>query len=198
MVALGIDDFVRATNPSDEYVDIVGTGFQPHQTRVVSFQWMTNQFGDPRSVQGSHQVVRAADGTSALIQSRESELLKVNRFWDVGPHNRTWEDIPHIEFETMEGERIYTVYDDPTGSHVSLAQTTIDEQHALVETIRRQQQQIDKLLEISGLTREAIPTTTHPETDIPEDDSTTNHTTSPWEASHPIEDDLTYGHPHQA
>lgn len=185
MVAVGHEDHVKAINKTGATVDSAGVVFSPGQERIVSFSWMVNQYGDPRSVGDTPQIVRSTDGSSMLIQSRDAERLKVNRFWNIGPPPlRQWTEIPPLEFYTLDGERLYTVFDDPTGDHTAQAVTTVDEQQKMRSTIADQQRQIQRLLEITGLTNEAIPTD-----NLPQDDSTAPRTTSPWAHSEPLDPD---------
>lgn len=180
---LSPNDLVQAKNESDLEVDVVGTIFPPHAMKVVTFPWMMNHFGDPRSVRDSYQVIRLPNGTTMGVAPRQVEVERVNRMWNCGAGDgmRAWADIPKITFYNMDGERIFTAYDDPGGTRSTVASTTIDEQAAQQSKIQTLERQVAQLLEISGLDKDALPSD-----DIPTDDSLVTGTTSPWASSESI------------
>jgi len=179
-MTLSPDDYIRAVNPSDETVDVAGVKFGPGAYKMMPFAWMVNHYGDPRSVLGKFQVWQTREGQQGVVQPREMERMKINTMWNISPGGRAWEDVPYVEFYTVEDERIYTVYDDPFGEKVTPMTQTVDEAKQLKETVLRQQRQIDQLLAVSGLDRDALPAEPAAPPDIPTDESTATSTTSPW------------------
>lgn len=171
------DDFVVVKNETEKDIEWGGRKYAAGSQSTVPFLNMSNSFGDPRSTPGGHQVYRGANGETGVIQPRETERQKVQTYWgtDTG---HSWDDIPDLTFYTMDGDRLYTVRDDPGGEHVAPASITVDQQQALQKTVQRQQDIINRLLEVSGLDKDALP----PEvpTDIPTDESTASDTQSPW------------------
>jgi hypothetical protein len=182
------NDLVKARNNSEHEVDVVGTKFKPFEMKVVTFPWMMNHFGDPRSILDQYQVIRMPNGVTTGVAARQVEVGRVQRMWNIGsgPGLRVWEDIPKIEFSTMDDERIFTAYDDPTGSHATAASTTVNDAAAQQEKIRTLERQVAQLLEISGLDDDALPV--DDSANIPVDESTPDeHTTSPWAGAEPID-----------
>jgi len=155
---------------------------------MVPYLTMMNDFGDPRSTPGQHQVYRAANGEQGVIPPREVEYRRM-----LAAHGLHVEWIPKLEFfDPDTGERLYTVADDPDGVHVAPANPTVEQQTYLQNQVQRQQEIIDRLLEVSGLDKDALPHTytptdaipvdVHPDDtlDIPVDESVANDTQSPW------------------
>lgn len=180
------DDFVQAVNNTDEPIEWDGYTYQPGGKRMVPFLAMANSFGDPRSTIGAHQIFRAPDGTSGVIPPREIQRGKIAVAWCAGSgpgYSITWEQIPKLEFYDVDGERIYTVYDDPTGDKIMPANASVEHQRDLEATVRRQQRQINQLLTLQGLSVNDLPDDSEipPDlADIPADDSTASTTQSPW------------------
>jgi hypothetical protein len=176
------NEFVTVKNETDRLIEWDGRKYPAGSTSTVPYLNMVNTFGDPRATNGSHQVYVAGNGEKGVIQPRESERQKVMTYWK--------DDLnPRPTFYTMDGERLYTVADDPFGNHVMPASMTVDQQTALQKTVERQQQVINRLLEVAGLDSDAIPQSlttvaldTAPDvpSEIPTDDSTANETQSPW------------------
>src|SRR5262245_26771861 len=184
------DEFVEVRNPTEQTLEWDGRKYPPHGRATVPFLNMINSYGDPRSQPGSHQVFRASNGEQGIIQTREAERSRVQVVW--GQYTK-WDDIPRLEFYTIEGgERLFTVVDDPSGDHAAPANPTVEQQSALQKTVERQQEIINRLLEVAGLDKDALPQTytptdaipadVHPGdlADIPVDDSTAGDTQSPW------------------
>lgn len=180
------DDFVQAVNNTDEPLEWDGYTYQPGARRMVPFLAMANSFGDPRSVNGTHQIFRSPDGTTGVIPPREVQRGKVAVAWNAGSgpgYSISWDEIPTIEFYNVDGERIFTVYDDPTGDKIMPANASIEQQRDLEKTIRRQQAQINQLLALQGLSESDLPDDSEipPDVlDIPSDDSSASTTQSPW------------------
>ena len=180
------DDFVQASNNTDEPIEWDGYTYQPGARRMVPFLAMTNSFGDPRSVNGTHQIFRSPDGTTGVIPPREIQRGKVAVAWNAGSgpgYSILWDEIPKLEFYNVDGERIFTVYDDPTGDKIMPANASVEHQRDLETTIRKQQRQINQLLALQGLDANDLPDDSEipPDlSDIPADDSSASTTQSPW------------------
>lgn len=188
-MALSVNDLVTAKNESDKTVDVVGVKFPPHSSKVMSFSWMMSHFGDPRSILDRYQVVKMENGQTTGVAPRQVEVQRVNRMWNIGQGQgmRAWGDIPRISFYTMEGERILTAFDDPSGKTSTEAFTSVGDSEAQQDKIRKLERQVAQLLELSGLDNDAIP---EDDADIPVDDSeASTETTSPWHGSEPLPDD---------
>lgn len=186
------DSTIIAYNPSDLTIDVVDTIFAPHQRRYVSFLWMRNHYGDPRSVQDMPRIVKLPNREPLSVQARQVELRRVNDMWNIGSMEglRKWSDIPVIEFYDEEGERILTVYDDPTGQHSSPSGQTIADAAADADRIARLEAQVADLARVAGIDRESLEAELDPAPDpstpnIPTDDSTATRTTSPWAGADP-------------
>lgn len=173
------NEFVIVKNETEHEIEWDGRKYAVGSQSSVPYLNMVNSFGDPRSTLGGHQVYMASNGERGVVQPREVERNKVMNYWK-DPDN------PHLSFYTMDGERLWTVADDPNGDHVMPASMSVDQQTALQQTVERQQQIIERLLEVSGLDKDAIPDQLPP--DIPTDDSTASATQSPF--AHASDDDI--------
>lgn len=186
------DSTIRAHNSTDAPITVGQYTIQPGGNQYVSFLWMRNHYGDPRSKQDTPSVVKlpGTDQTVA-VQARQSELARVNTVW--GIPEKFWQDIPPLEFYDDNGDRIVTVYDDPTGmsttAHTDSESTFLAQQ----ERIEKLETMLEMVLKATGTPKENLPfDLDEPEAnagdlDIPSDESITSHTTSPWESSAPID-----------
>lgn len=184
------DSMIKVVNPADHDVDVVGVKFPPHSTKIMTFPWMMNHYGDPRSVADRYQVIRTPEGNTMGVPPRQVEVQRVNRMWNVGANTdrepnalRSWDQIPRLEFYTMEDERILTPFDDPTGSNVTPANTSVGEMDALRAEMEKQRREIAQLRELTGLDESAIPS----DVDLPVDESTSRETKSPWAKSQSLD-----------
>lgn len=179
------DEFVQVRNETDHNYEWDGRQYPAGSTSTVPFLNMANSFGDPRAVAGVHQPFLSGKGEKGVIQPREDERNRVQTVWRIGGPDPiyAWDDLPKLSFYTMDGERLFTVAEDPYGEHVTPANLTVDQQQVLQHTVERQQEIINRLLEVSGLDKDALPTDGESVSlpiDLPTDDSTASDTTSPW------------------
>jgi hypothetical protein len=186
------DEFVTVVNETDQPIEWNGNTYYPGHQRVVPYLMMVNSFGDPRSLPGRHQIIPDGEGQRAVVPPREDEMRRLNVAWQLGTEfSRTIDDIPQLVFKTMDGDRLYTVRDDIAGDNIAAATPTVEEHTAMAATIRRQQEQIGRLLEIAGLDKDALPTDpSSPPLDIPVDDSTASNTQSPWAHSDEVTNEV--------
>jgi hypothetical protein len=179
------DDFVQAVNPTDEPIEWDGYVYQPGQRRMVPFLSMTNSYGDPRAVPGMPKMFRSPSGETGVVQSREIQRNKISVAWNAGSgpgYSITWDDIPKLQFFNVDGDRIFTVYDDPLGNKIMPADTTIEHQQDLERQVKSLTQQVRDLSRLAGINETDIPTDDSAgiPSDVPTDDSTTDETQSPW------------------
>lgn len=112
------------------------------ESRPVPFDAVKRYFGDPRS-SDKPQVIHDEYGVYNQVADRFSELALLQQLWlssdfgtnqvkfrEIVPDDRTQfaagisDRIPKVEVFTLEGERIYTVVDDPYGDRVIAATPT--------------------------------------------------------------------------
>lgn len=168
-------DIVKVTNNGTNDVTI-GWDSKYHtirasETKFVPAEAVINAFGDPRSSQ-SQRSVKTEGGESAVIPSRLQEVRRLRLLYGGGgvgdDSNFNFVDIPSVSVETLEGEKIPTVLDDPKGDTVNAATQTVSESNDLMAIISRQQKQIQLLLEQTGIDEKAHAS----EEELPTDEST--------------------------
>lgn len=155
MATLSPGDFLLVKNNSDKKLSLGWNSrdysIDPGNQQPVPMEAVVNAFGDPRS----SDVVRTVrfggpDSPPAFIADRESEVRRLRCRWGIldGPEN-TFENaegevkVPEVEVYTLDGERVNTVIDDPSGE--KNAPSTITQATNLHDLIEHQQQQIDLL-----------------------------------------------------
>ena len=121
-------------------------------------------FGDPRS-QGNIQSYTGTDGLVAFVPDRATEVRRLRMKWGMiyGPettfegyrdaHGKQGDQvhIPDVSVATPDGEKLWMVVEDPAGNHVEAATLTVSDTGDLLAQLRRQQAQINLLMEqISG------------------------------------------------
>lgn len=186
------EEFVQVLNSTDHDIIWDGITYFPGQRRVVSYLAMVNSFGDPRALNGRPQVYQAGNG-QGVIPAREDERVKVARAWMAGSgpgYCMTWDEIPTLQFFTMDNERVFTVRDDPAGEKSTPADLSIEKQRDLESIIKRQQRQIADLMAMAGLENSDFPSDDAASipADIPTDPSASDQTQSPWAHSEPPND----------
>lgn len=140
--------------------DMVDVVVPPSGEDYISFEMAKLFFGDPRS----NEAVRSAHdirGVVGFIPDRPSEVRRLRLMYDHGFGDYTgkegpetvWEanKIPHIRVETLKGERIWTVLDDPAGTTVIPALVSQQQDQDLRELVRKQGQMITSLMDRLGL-----------------------------------------------
>lgn len=137
----------------------------PGQSRTATFDAVANFFGDPRAVDDMHSEVNDA-GVRSWIPDRKSEVRRLQCKWG---NNFGMDEskifAPEVEVTTLEGERIWTVVEDPEGVHVNPKLIAIENQQDLETQINRMQKQLDTLLNL----RESGIDTPPDNGEIPED-----------------------------
>ncbi len=186
------NDTIRAYNDTDTPITVGAYTFAPGQSKFVSFLWMRNHYGDPRSIPSAPRILRLRDqDQSVAVQPRQTEVMRINCIWgiDADP-TKTWADIPALQFFDEDNVRIITVFDDPSGESVtphSTSEKTFIEQQ---DRIAKLEQTLDLVLKATGVAKENLPfdldaPDEDDSSDIPTDESTTTRTTSPWESAEP-------------
>lgn len=155
-----VGDILKCTNTGTRIFrgqwDLVDYVIPPDGADFIPFEAVKLFFGDPRS--GKTVVsFRDSRGIVGFIPDRSAEVRRLRLLYDHGFGEYTglegpqvvWEPnkIPDIRVETLKGERIFTVIDDPSGASVTLAATTQSEEASLRETVRQQGELIRALME---------------------------------------------------
>lgn len=207
MLASG--DIVRVVNRDDRPLTI-GLGgrsyvLPPDKEVPVPFDAAVIAFGDPRSGENMASM-RDETGVVYWIPDRPTEVRRLRLKYGLETGNeRTFEGtggrIPDVRIFTIDGEPVQFVINDPSGKAVEPARITEQEREGLMAIVERQQRQIEMLLTHFNMEEGAVPLPKEPPDvpadvpaesssnplDIPEDDSTTNHTTSPAAHAYPVE-----------
>lgn len=135
----------------------------------VPLEAMIIACGDPRSTDKIITVREAGGEATGWIPDREGEVYRLRSKYGQEPTGRKdFDDIhvPKIEVTNLEGERVYTVLDDPYGEKGIVTTSTTAEKDELLAMLERQQGQIDKLRSELGTLDEV-----QNEMDLPTDDS---------------------------
>lgn len=142
-------------------------------------------FGDPRSIATIQPVTNPLNGEKTFIADRPSEVRRLRFKWGLEfGDEESFEDspdaahaIPDVDLFTLEGIKIKTVLQDPSGNTVNAAFTSKSDDEALRSLVERQQHQIDLLLKQLNLNEEGNEAA-H-ETELPSDDSVPEKATKP-------------------
>jgi hypothetical protein len=152
-VTLG--DWVRVRNVGDEPVKVQwdsrfykipvdGETFMPFEAAKL---W----FGDPRS-SGNVASHRDVTGMVSWIPDRATEVRRLRALYDNQfGDERVIAKHPLVEVYTQQGDRVYTVLDDPDGERTSPAVQSVMDHASLLEQVRRQQATIDLLVRQTGI-----------------------------------------------
>lgn len=129
------------------------------QEVIVPFEAVKVALGDPRAVE-SIASQRDAFGIVSWIPDRASEIRRLRAVYD--NQTGTEDEVlpgshPLVEVYDLEGNRIPTVLDDPTGESVIESRPTVADSNDLIEMVRRQQRTIDMLVEKQGITQDDLP-----------------------------------------
>lgn len=144
---------------SREYV------LSPGKKTYVQLEAATNAFGDPRSgaLQMSVPIGPPEAGERLFIPSRDAEVKRLRGRYgiltgddtDFFDGNGTWR-VPKVKLETMDGEELTTVLDDPKGNSVNPAATpTVTQAHdqqLTIEHLTKQVAALTKLVETQQAT----------------------------------------------
>lgn len=128
----------------------------------VPFEWVKLYFGDPRS---GEKVQRVQDerGNDMIIADRRAEVIRLRNYWQSsvivfreyipgeefeGPISDL---IPTVEVYSLNGDRIWTVVDDPYGHRVIASSPTRFEQDRSHQQLLEQSQTILEMKKMNEL-----------------------------------------------
>src|SRR5689334_2685737 len=168
-------DIVKVTNNGHKAVTIGWDSkyhtIEPGKTKFVPAEAAINAFGDPRTAETPRSVKTDA-GEVAALPSRAQEVKRLRLYYGGGglgdDRDFTLVDVPDVTVETLEGEEVKTVLQDPSGETVNVASHTISESNDLMEIVARQQRQIQLLLAQTGIDEKAHAS----EEELPTDETT--------------------------
>lgn len=149
-------DMVYATNNDDK--DVIFTWnsrkfvLTPGRKTPITIEAVINHLGDPRSSGNIASYVTAGKETG-WVPDRLSEVRRLrNKYGNVFGDETVINNTPSVTIEDLEGNRIYTVVDDPDGTKSSPSSNRTHEDTAqdLKLIIDRQQEQINRLMKLAG------------------------------------------------
>ena len=164
-IRLNVGAIVKVTNTHPSRIfrgmwDMAEYVIPPGGTDFMPFEAMKLFFGDPRAT-SQVRSMRDSRGLAAFLPDRAGEVRRLRLLYDHGFGDYTgregpdivWirDKIPWMKVETLDGVRIYTVLDDPAGTHTLPAQTTEAEDTDLRETVIRQGRLIQSMMERLGV-----------------------------------------------
>lgn len=196
-------EFCRVTNNKDNVLKIKYNGriydLDPHRPVVVPVEAAILWFGDPRSID-KVQLLRNEHGkVQNMLPSRPDEIKRL-RFkfgadltGDESTFLETQEDgtittmhnLPDVLIQTLEGQEVKMVVNDPDGRHALGAdqQPATNQSAELLEIVKRQERQIGLLmrqLQIEVDDEDTSPDYTIPDIQATEDElPTDDHDVSP-------------------
>lgn len=155
----GPGDFVRVVNQGAD--DLRLQWDSRHFTvpaggeSFVPFELAAKDFGDPRS-SANIAALRDENGAVSFVADRATEVRRLRVLYDNGFGDETRiKNHPTVEVYDLEGNRIYTVLDDPDGERVTPAVQSSFDQADLMATVQRQQRLLDQLMKQAGMTTDA-------------------------------------------
>lgn len=126
------------------------------KTNVI-LEAATNAFGDPRATSNA-QAIPIGDPTSGerlFIPDRDAEIRRLRLRYGIDKGNdHTFEDengvrrVPKVKMETMAGEELTPVLDDPTGRTINTQAPTVAETQDTNKIIAHLQKQVEELMKI--------------------------------------------------
>src|SRR5215831_4025841 len=164
-VAVGVGSIVKVTNEHPTrffrgFWDLAEYVIPPGGTEFMPFEAMKLFFGDPRAVDQVRSS-RDSKGLVAFLPDRAGEVRRLRLLYDHGFGDYTgkegpdvvWEadKIPQVRVTTLKNERVFTVLDDPQGTTVLPAATTISQDAELKDVVRQQGQLIRSLMDRLGV-----------------------------------------------
>lgn len=155
------EELVWATNKDDHPIELSWnskrTVIEPNKRKTVQLEAITNVAGDPRSVEHSQRIWLDDQHTEDLmIPSRPDEVIRLRHRYAIGEGDvRSFNDkegnrapnLPQLEVHNDEGERIWTVLDDPEGIHSTALGIPDVSNENLASEIERMQRQLDLMRE---------------------------------------------------
>ena len=156
--------------------DMVDYVIPPGGSDFLPFEAVKLFFGDPRSTDQVRSA-RDARGLVSFLADRPAEVRRLRLLYSHGFGDFTgkegveqvWEDdkIPHVKVETLQGERVWTVLDDPAGSSVLPALVTQADDDRLRDIVEQQGKLIRSLMDRVGM--QSLSDLANPEINLPED-----------------------------
>jgi len=171
-----VGDILRVTNMGKKLFraqwDLVDYVIPAGASDYMPFEAVKLFFGDPRSTDVVRSM-RDARGLISFLPDRAGEVRRLRLLYSHGFGDYTgkegsdvvWEQekIPHCKVETLQGQRVYTVIDDPAGASVMPAISSQADDARLREIVEQQGKLIRSLMDrvgmesLSGLANPGIP-----------------------------------------
>jgi hypothetical protein len=129
---------------------------EPGEQKLASLDHVINYFGDPRAIENT-QNIKHDSGVVGFIPDRKSEVRRLQCKWG----NTFAQDESHIygpavEVYTLDGDRVWTVMEDPDGHHASPTLMANEHQLSLEAQINRMQSQLDMMIRLQQAGEETI------------------------------------------
>jgi|SRR6516164_2741738 hypothetical protein len=117
----------------------------PGESRTATWDAVINFFGDPRAVDDMFSAKDDA-GVVSWVPDRATEVRRLRSKWGNSFAVEEGKIIgPPVEITNLQGERIWTVYEDPQGEHVNPRLIAVENQQNLDTQIRQLQKQVETL-----------------------------------------------------
>lgn len=124
---LGIGDTVyvinKESNPRTEMFSGRRYVLNPNEKIPVPWEAAVLWYGDPRSSENIASLRDPLTDATSFIPDRESEVRRLVVRYGGDEHAR----FPDVEILDLDGNNLYSVIEDPEGSHVMPARATVDE-----------------------------------------------------------------------
>jgi hypothetical protein len=174
-----VGDILKVTNVGTKLFrgawDLVDYVIPPGSSDYLPFEIICVCFGDPRS-SATVRSHRDARGIVGFLPDRQSEVRRLRLLYSHGFGDFTgkegvdvvWEadKIPHVEVETLQGQRVFTVLDDPAGSSVIPALTSQADEDRLRAVVEEQGRLIRSLMDRMNMS--SVSDLANPEINFPE------------------------------
>lgn len=158
---LTLGDFCELHNRDDHTLQFSWNSkpyrVDPGHKIMVPFELVKLYFGDPRST-AAMSSQRDLNGVIHWLPDRASEIRRLRCLYDnqAGDEGSVY-GFPKVEIFDINGERVLTVLDDPTGETVTPATRSVSEDNEILGLVRKQQQTIDMLMQRLNLTATGEP-----------------------------------------
>lgn len=157
-------DILKVTNTGTKLFrgqwDLVDYVIPPGGADYLPFEACKLFFGDPRSTDQVRSN-KDARGIVSFIADRPAEVRRLRLLYSHGFGDYTgkegtdivWETnkIPHVQVETLGGDRVWTVIDDPAGTSVMPAVSTQADDDRLRDIVEQQGRLIRSLMDRVGM-----------------------------------------------
>lgn len=163
---VNLDDFAHTVKwNSRRYV------LQPGKDTFIPGAAVFTWFGDPRAT-ATYQSLVDEEGVPQFIADRKSEIrrLRIKYGAGIAGDEYSFDGVatPNVEVWTADGERVWTVLDDPDGDHVSPSPATAADENSMRALLAAQQRQIELLREQMDLRDDAAKAAAS-EAELPQD-----------------------------